>query len=694
MVATRKVEMFLTVAIPTFGRDQVLINTIQSLLELEVKADEILVIDQTETHEKECTCQLQGWHKDGMIRWIRVQFPSITRAMNIALREASGERILFLDDDIIPDRELISAHRRRASNSLDSIIAGRVLQPWHKGEADNEKSEFLFNSLFPREVERFMGGNVSIPRRIGIEIGGFDTNFVRVAYHFEAEFAARWRKHGYSIIYEPEALIHHLMVSRGGTRSYGKHLTTTKPDHAVGRYYFNFCTYKPITAIVKSSKELVRSILTKHHLRHPWWMPLTIIAEMRGFLWAYLLHKSGRGLMSGEDLQLLVIASHPVQYTTPIYKELNCSSRFRTHVLYLSIPDKKSQSLGFQKEFLWDVPLLSDHRYSVAESSCGKGLQSGFFGVRTRHPEAEIKKSFSYGRPDAVLLTGWHFYGMIQVFLCLIQRELPLILRMDSNCRKERSKLVLYIYRWYIRFISIGLYVGEENRKFLLSLGMKEAQLIRCPHVVDNEFFSNRAKEGRGALIRIRCELNIPVHSFCFLFVGKLQEKKRPLEIIKAYKKAYEVFGDRISLLIVGTGELEDICKEYTHTHKLPVVFAGFMNQSEIPEAYGISDCVVLASDSDETWGLVINEAMACGLPAIVSDEVGCAKDLVIEGETGYLFECGDIDKLSSLMLKLASNPVRAKLMGGRAQTLINEHFAVKDVREGIEDAMARLFGV
>lgn len=85
---------------------------------------------------------------------------------------------------------------------------------------------------------------------------------------------------------------------------------------------------------------------------------------------------------------------------------------------------------------------------------------------------------------------------------------------------------------------------------------------------------------------------------------------------------------------------------------------------------------------------------MACGLPAIVSDEVGCAKDLVIEGETGYLFECGDIDKLSSLMLKLASNPVRAKLMGGRAQTLINEHFAVKDVREGIEDAMARLFGV
>lgn len=287
--------MVLSIAIPTYGRDSVLIDTIGYLLELRLGTDEILVIDQTAQHDSYTSNLLEEWNNTNKIVWIRIQFPSIVRAMNIALRRAKGQHVLFLDDDIIPDGELLEVHRECASKYVSHITAGRVLQPWHKGNPDRSEDPFLFNSLAPRDVTSFMGGNVLIPRDMAIEIGGFDNNFVRVAYHFEAEFAYRWVQRGYRIRYEPKALIHHLKTERGGTRTYGEHLTTINPDHSVGRYYYYFCTNSLTKSICISCKYLMKSVITKHHLRNPHWIPLTLIAEVKGFLWAIALYSSGRG---------------------------------------------------------------------------------------------------------------------------------------------------------------------------------------------------------------------------------------------------------------------------------------------------------------------------------------------------------------------------------------------------------------
>ena len=147
-----------------------------------------------------------------------------------------------------------------------------------------------FNSLRPQPLQEFMGGNVCIPRQAALALGGFDQNFVRVAYRFEAEFAHRWRQVGHAILYEPEALIHHLRAERGGTRSYGKHLTTLRPDHAVGRYYFLLRTLPFAAALRSAAGEWFRSVRSRHHLRHPWWIPLTLWAELRGLAWALRLH--------------------------------------------------------------------------------------------------------------------------------------------------------------------------------------------------------------------------------------------------------------------------------------------------------------------------------------------------------------------------------------------------------------------
>ena len=279
------VEPGISVVIPTYGRNQVLVDTLKALLDLPAPANELLVVDQTEKHDADTERQLRQWHDKGEIRWLRLAEPSIPRAMNLGLLEAAGPLVLFLDDDIRPDEQLVSAHREAHQAEAGCIVAGRVLQPWHQGGFDPDGRPFGFNSPQSREVTEFMGGNFSLDRDAALAIGGFDENFVRVAYRFEAEFAYRWRQSGRRIRYEPNALIHHLKISSGGTRTFGEHLTTLKPDHSVGAYYFMLRTRRA-GALGGMLKRLLGSVKTRHHLRQPWWIPITLVSEIRGMLWA------------------------------------------------------------------------------------------------------------------------------------------------------------------------------------------------------------------------------------------------------------------------------------------------------------------------------------------------------------------------------------------------------------------------
>lgn len=685
--------MKITIAIPTLGRDDVLLDTIDGLLNLDRSADEIIIVDQTEKHNDKTISQLTIWHDQKKIQWVRVQYKSITHAMNIALRKSISERVLFLDDDIVPDRNLINAHLIAASVHPKAIIAGRVIQPWHNGREDKPDKPFLFNSLHKREVSSFMGGNVLIPRDEAIRIGGFDRNFVRVAYHFEAEFAHRWIQNGNQIFYESEALIHHLKTERGGTRSYGNHLTTLKPDHAVGRHYYYLCRYALRNGIYQSLRDLVKSTFTRHHLKNPLWIPFTLIAEIAGLIWALILFQSGRGTITGQDVNLLIISSHPIQYYSPIFCRLDKSCNFKSNVLYLTLPDPRSQSLGFEQDFSWDIPLLNGYNYSVVRSYAGKGLINGFMGVKVKNPWQEIRRLTELGKPDAVLVTGWHFWGMVQLFIALKISNIPIILRMDSNSLRQRNFFIRWIYNLFFSWVDICLTVGKHNHRFCLDSGMADNRIIRSPHVVDNDFFYINSNESRIRYDQIRSSWRIPREAFCFVYAGKLQRKKRPLDLLKAFKEACVLTKKEIHLLIVGTGPLHDHCNNYALEYNLPVSFIGFLNQTGMPDAYAVSDCIVLPSDEGETWGLVINEAMACGLPAIVSSNVGCGPDLIVEGKTGFRYECKDTGKLTERLVYMAENVDLAQEMGVNAQRLVRSKYTLEIVAKSIETAIYRLNG-
>ena len=280
----------LSIAIPTYGRNRVLLETLEYLLALPTRASEIIVVDQTPIHDAEAETRLLELTSAGSIRWMRLKKPSIPAAMNRALLAAGCEIVLFLDDDIRPDQNLVAAHFAAHSKTESLLVAGRVLQPWDEGRDFNVEPDFHhFASLKPARIREFMGGNFSVNTNLALRLGGFDENFVRVAYRFEAEFAHRWLNAGWTIAYEPRACLNHLKVDSGGTRAYGHHLTTWWPAHSVGAYYFALRTKAPREFFTRP----VRAVATRYHLRHPWRIPATLFAEFGGMLWAIGLYLRG-----------------------------------------------------------------------------------------------------------------------------------------------------------------------------------------------------------------------------------------------------------------------------------------------------------------------------------------------------------------------------------------------------------------
>jgi GT2 family glycosyltransferase len=289
----------ITVAIPTYRRERVLLETLGYLLSSAELPAEIIVLDQTESHEPPTVEALRSLADSGRINWMHLNAPSITAAMNQGLRRAGQEIVLFVDDDVRPDPGLLAAHLAAHSAHKDGLVAGRVIQPWQEGSTGSVEGNLGFAATRPGLIKEFIGCNFSVRRDLAVRLGGFDENFVRVAYRYEAEFAHRYCATGRLIHFEPEACLHHLKDGHGGTRSFGDHLTTWRADHAVGAYYCGLRT--------GCLREFVarpwRSVATRYHLCRPWRIPVTLWAEVCGMFWAMRLQLRGPQLLDSDSLE-------------------------------------------------------------------------------------------------------------------------------------------------------------------------------------------------------------------------------------------------------------------------------------------------------------------------------------------------------------------------------------------------------
>lgn len=298
------------VVIPTYGREQVLIDTIRACLLDPSPPGQIIVVDQTPHHEPGTERPLREWHETNRIRWERQVVPSVPKAMNRALLVADRPLVLFLDDDIVPSPGFIEAHAEAHGEPDLWAVVGQIIQPWQQpsdvhgqdqGDSLAADLEFPFHSMRRCELRNVMAGHLSVVREHALAVGGFDENFQGAAYRFETEFARRIHRAGGRIIFEPSASIRHLRVERGGTRTHGNHLTSANPNHGVGDYYFALIHGWRLDVARYVARRFVREVCTKFHLRHPWYIPVKLVGEFRALLWALQLRRRGPALLKGQS---------------------------------------------------------------------------------------------------------------------------------------------------------------------------------------------------------------------------------------------------------------------------------------------------------------------------------------------------------------------------------------------------------
>ena len=352
-------------------------------------------------------------------------------------------------------------------------------------------------------------------------------------------------------------------------------------------------------------------------------------------------------------MRLAIVVSHPIQYHSPWFRHL--AEHLDLEVFYAHRQDAAGQAAaGFGVKFDWDTSLLDGYSYRFLKNVAAKPGFSSFGGCDT----PEIFQVIRQGRYDACLLFGWNRKFCLQTLLACWKAGVPTLMRGDSQLHTASSaarRAIKYLpYRWLLPRVATHLYVGQRNLQYLLHYGVTKERLFFVPHCVDNDFFSRGASAAKssGRIESIRKELGISRDAFVALFVGKFIREKQVEDFIQACGQLGVTNGRPVHGVLVGDGPLRPKLERMAGLCGDRIHFVGFRNQSELPAWYAAADVLVLPSAS-ETWGLVVNEAMASGLPAVVSNAVGCAPDLIDQGDTGFVYPVGDVAALTNCLRSL-----------------------------------------
>jgi len=355
--------------------------------------------------------------------------------------------------------------------------------------------------------------------------------------------------------------------------------------------------------------------------------------------------------------RLAIIVTHPIQYYAPIFELLTRRRQIEIRVFYTwGVQSTDKYDPGFGKKINWDLPLLTGYDYEWVKNTSAQPGSHHFKGIIN---PSLIHRVENY-QPDAILVFGWAYHSHLKI-LRHFKGKLPVYFRGDSTLIDERAglkQLIRSIYlKWVYRHIDAAFYTGVNNKAYFKKYGVKDSALHFAPHAIDNKRFTvNRSNE----VVELRDQLGIKNNDILVLFAGKLEIKKSPLLLLNAFKR---VGANHIHLLFAGNGNLERLLKQ--QAKETPNVhFIDFQNQTKMPVVYQSADIFCLPSGGPgESWGLAVNEAMACGKAIIVSDKCGCAPDLVDE-RNGVIFKSGCINDLTAAINYLTADKTNLQQYG------------------------------
>jgi glycosyltransferase involved in cell wall biosynthesis len=360
--------------------------------------------------------------------------------------------------------------------------------------------------------------------------------------------------------------------------------------------------------------------------------------------------------MSVTKKRLAIVTSHPIQYNAPWFKMLAASGTIHPGVFYTweqsAAGPKYDPDFGERIE--WDIPLLEGYEYHFVKNKASDPGTHHFRGLVNPTLNGEI----AAWRPDAILVYGWSFDSHLKC-LRYFHRKTPILFRGDSTLLDEHRGIRKHLRRWFLRWvyghIDKALYVGTRNKEYFVIHGLREEQLVYAPHAIDNARFEEPDDRYAQLALRWREQLGIAGNDIVLLFAGKLEPKKNPFFLLEIVRQIPDA---RLKVIFAGAGVLEPGLRKAAEGDPR-VLFIGFQNQQQMPVVYRLGDVYILPSRGpNETWGLGVNEAMACGCAIMMSEKAGGAVDLVEEGVNGIRFDPDEgVEKCSGWVRRLLDDP-------------------------------------
>jgi glycosyltransferase involved in cell wall biosynthesis len=291
-------------------------------------------------------------------------------------------------------------------------------------------------------------------------------------------------------------------------------------------------------------------------------------------------------------------------------------------------------------------------------------------------------------RPDVVCINGWSYGGCIAALAWCVTNRIPVIMMSESTALDHpRHHWKEAIKRRIVRLCSASLVGGTPHRDYITALGAPIDLVFTGYDAVDNQHFHVGAERARRADRYLREKLSLPPHFF--MACSRFAAKKNLARLLQAYAKYRESMNDGAwSLVVIGDGELGDDLLELRRQLDLDecVLFPGAKDYRELPIYYGLAKAFIHASTTEQ-WGLVVNEAMAAGLPVLVSERCGCATDLVVPGFNGLLFDPGNVDSIADAMIQIGDGSHDPQAMGRNSREIV-ARWSLERFAEGLNGAV------
>ncbi|MCA0382658.1 MAG: glycosyltransferase family 4 protein [Bacteroidetes bacterium] len=347
----------------------------------------------------------------------------------------------------------------------------------------------------------------------------------------------------------------------------------------------------------------------------------------------------------------IFIHTHPIQYFAPLYQYL-ISKGMALQVWYCAAGSRPD---GYDAEFgqavQWDIPLLEGYSYRIFPNKASAAQQAAK-GFSAFHNPAMLQ-ALQQEPPSIVVVHGWNYRTYVQLLQQAKRYGHQLAFRAETNAAMEMARprwqqlLRKYMLRYLLRHVDYFLYIGQQSKQFYTRLGIPQQQLHCTPYAVDNQRFQHAAQQLHKSAVRE--QLRLPAEASIFLCSGKYIDKKRPMDVLRAFAQLRH---PQAHLLMMGEGALRPQMEAFMQAENIAhlVTLTGFINQKDVANYYAAADAFIMSSDYGETWGLSVNEAMNFGLPLILSHRVGCAPDLLLPGQNGWQYTCGNVDALQQCM--------------------------------------------